>query len=200
MPFKPNLTITNQGSVLGNAENAAWGLDNIGDSRLGFIKKAGYAPVIASSSGAPIVFSQTNQSGIFTNISGATLTERMRINSDGNVGIGTTDPGSFKLAVNGKTWSTEVQVAVNRPPDYVFEPTYDLKPLAEIETYIKENKHLPEVPSAKEMEANGVQLGEMNMLLLKKVEELTLYLIDMKEENEQMKKEIKEIRETKRGK
>jgi hypothetical protein len=112
----------------------------------------------------------------------------------GNVGIGTTDPGSFKLAVNGKTWSTEVQVAVTRPPDYVFEPTYDLKPLAEIETYIKENKHLPEVPSAKEMEKNGVQLGEMNMLLLKKVEELTLYVIEQQKENTKQADEIKELK------
>jgi hypothetical protein len=114
--------------------------------------------------------------------------ERMRINSNGSVGIGTTDPGSFKLAVNGKTWSTEVQVAVTRPPDYVFEPTYDLKPLSEIETYIKENKHLPEVPSAKEMEKNGVQLGEMNMLLLKKVEELTLYVIEHQKQITDLKK------------
>ena len=113
--------------------------------------------------------------------------ERMRINSNGNVGIGITDPGSFKLAVNGKTWSTEVQVAVSRPPDYVFEPTYDLKQLAEIETYIKENKHLPEVPSAKEMEKNGVQLGEMNMLLLRKIEELTLYILDQNKEIEKLK-------------
>jgi hypothetical protein len=114
--------------------------------------------------------------------------------SNGNVGIGTTDPGSFKLAVNGKTWSTEVQVAVNRPPDYVFEPTYDLKPLAEIETYIKENKHLPEVPSATEMEKNGVQLGEMNMLLLKKVEELTLYVIELKKRDEAQQKEIEQLK------
>jgi hypothetical protein len=104
---------------------------------------------------------------------------------DGNVGIGTTTPGSFKLAVEGKIWAKEVQVALTNPgPDYVFEPTYNLKPLSEIETYIKANKHLPEVPSAKEMEANGVQLGEMNMLLLKKVEELTLYVIELKKENE----------------
>ena len=108
----------------------------------------------------------------------------------GNVGIGTTTPGSFKLAVNGKIWGTEVQVALSNPgPDYVFEPTYDLKPLSEIETYIKENKHLPEVPSAKEMEANGVQLGEMNMLLLKKVEELTLHLIEQNRKLDEMKKE-----------
>jgi hypothetical protein len=120
--------------------------------------------------------------------------DRLFIQNNGNVGIGTTDPGSFKLAVNGKTWSTEVQVAVTRPPDYVFEPTYDLKPLAEIETYIKENKHLPEVPSAKEMEKNGVQLGEMNMLLLKKVEELTLYVIEQQKENTKQADEIKELK------
>ncbi|MCE2896092.1 MAG: hypothetical protein LW721_16800 [Flammeovirgaceae bacterium] len=112
----------------------------------------------------------------------------------GNVGIGTINPGSFKLAVEGKIWAKEVQVALTNPgPDYVFEPTYDLKPLAEIETYIKENKHLPEVPSAKEMEKNGVQLGEMNMLLLKKVEELTLHLIELKKQNEELKNRVEKI-------
>ncbi|MCE2896090.1 MAG: hypothetical protein LW721_16790 [Flammeovirgaceae bacterium] len=117
----------------------------------------------------------------------------LRVTS-GNVGIGTTNPGSFKLAVEGKIWAKEVQVALTNPgPDYVFEPTYNLKPLAEIETYIKENKHLPEVPSAKEMEANGVQLGEMNMLLLKKVEELTLYVIELK-------KEVAELKENQKSK
>ena len=114
-------------------------------------------------------------------------TERLRINSFGNVGIGTTDPGSFKLAVNGKTWTTEVQVAVSKPPDYVFEPTYHLSPLDSIKTYIDKNKHLPEVPSAKEMEKNGVNLGEMNMLLLKKIEELTLYVIELKKEVNELK-------------
>jgi hypothetical protein len=69
--------------------------------------------------------------------------------------------------------------------------------LAEIETYIKENKHLPEVPSAKEMEKNGVQLGEMNMLLLKKVEELTLYVIEQNKEIKELKNEIKELKNNK---
>ncbi|MFN5432736.1 MAG: hypothetical protein ACK498_18500, partial [Cyclobacteriaceae bacterium] len=112
----------------------------------------------------------------------------------GNVGIGTTNPQQ-KLHVKGTVYSTEVKVdlAAGTGPDYVFEPTYDLKPLAEIETYIKENKHLPEVPSAKEMEANGVQLGEMNMLLLKKVEELTLYVIELK-------KEVAELKENQKSK
>jgi hypothetical protein len=116
------------------------------------------------------------------------------IDGAGNVGIGTTDPKSFKLAVEGKIWAKEVQVALtNHGPDYVFEPTYHLKPLTEIETYIKENKHLPEVPSAKEMEKNGVQLGEMNMLLLKKVEELTLWVIELKKENIEAKEMNKQL-------
>lgn len=98
---------------------------------------------------------------------------------DGNVGIGTTNPGSFKLAVDGKVWAKEVQVALTNPgPDYVFEKDYNLMRLEETKAYIDANKHLPGVPSAKEMEKNGVQLGEMNMMLLKKVEELTLYLIE----------------------
>jgi len=81
----------------------------------------------------------------------------------------------------------EVKVDLSVPgPDYVFDNDYNLLSLEEIKTYIDKNKHLPEVPSAKEMEANGVNLGEMNMLLLKKIEELTLYVIELKSENEKL--------------
>jgi Phage T4 tail fibre len=118
---------------------------------------------------------------------------KMTIRSSGDVGIGTVSPDA-KLAVKGTIHAQEVRVDLSVPgPDYVFEPTYDLKPLAEIEAYIKENKHLPEVPSAKEMEKNGVQLGEMNMLLLKKVEELTLYVIELKKQNEGFQKRIVQL-------
>jgi len=95
----------------------------------------------------------------------------------GDVGIGTSTPDS-KLTVNGTIHSKEVKVDLAVPaPDYVFEKDYKLPSLEEIKTYIDKNKHLPEVPSAIEMEMNGVQLGEMNMMLLKKIEELTLYVI-----------------------
>jgi hypothetical protein len=112
------------------------------------------------------------------------------INGNGNVGIGTISPDA-KLAVKGTIHTQEVKVDLSVPgPDYVFEPTYNLKPLAEIEAYIKENKHLPEVPSAKVMEKNGVQLGEMNMLLLKKVEELTLYIIEQSKRIEALENKL----------
>lgn len=134
-------------------------------------------------------YGEGNRLGFFWN-DGTSYYDYFTITTAGNVGIGTTNPGSFKLAVEGKIYGKEVQVALNNPgPDYVFEPTYNLPTLAETEAYIKANKHLPEVPSAKEMEANGINLGEMNMLLLKKIEELTLYVIEIRRENEDVRNE-----------
>jgi hypothetical protein len=102
------------------------------------------------------------------------------------VGIGTTiaaiaaNAPNYKLAVAGTIGAKEVVVEVvsGMWPDYVFEKDYPLAPLDSVAAFVKANKHLPEVPSATEVENNGVQLGEMNMLLLKKIEELTLYVID----------------------
>lgn len=106
----------------------------------------------------------------------------------GNLGIGTIFPDA-KLAVKGTIHSQEVKVDMlgSMVPDYVFSNNYQLPTLTEVKTYIDQHKHLPEVPSAKEMEANGVNLGEMNMLLLKKIEELTLYVIELKREMNDLK-------------
>jgi hypothetical protein len=121
-------------------------------------------------------------------------TEHMRISQNGSVGIGTTTPGSYKLAVAGKIAATgEVKVFVDGTttfPDYVFDPSYKLPSLEETEKYVKENHHLPEVPTAADIAKDGMSLNEMNIILLKKVEELTLHLIEMK-------KEIKELKERK---
>lgn len=105
----------------------------------------------------------------------------------GKVGIGTTIPDEA-LAVKGKIHAQEVKVDMSVPgPDYVFEQNYALLSLVDLSKYIQENKHLPEVPSAKEMEQNGVNLGNMNLLLLKKVEELTLYVIELEKEVRELK-------------
>ena len=74
--------------------------------------------------------------------------------------------------------------------DHVFEPNYNLRPLSDLEQYINQNYRLPEIPSAKEVETNGVNLGEMNAILIQKVEELTLYILDLQ-------KQIDELKQTK---
>ncbi|MFC7526821.1 hypothetical protein ACFQRK_22885 [Parapedobacter sp. GCM10030251] len=111
----------------------------------------------------------------------------------GNVGIGTTDPQA-KLVVNGNILAKEVKVKTDiTVPDYVFEPDYELPTLQEVEAYIKEHKHLPEIPSAKDIEMEGLNLAEMNLLLLKKVEELTLHLIEKDHENRQLKERFTSV-------
>ncbi|MEP1093747.1 MAG: hypothetical protein ABJG78_01480 [Cyclobacteriaceae bacterium] len=110
--------------------------------------------------------------------------------TNGNIGIGTTDPLS-KLTVDGNVRATEVKVLADiSVPDYVFEPGYELRTLKETKEYISENKHLPEIPSATEIGENGIDLGDMNMRLLKKIEELTLYQIELLERLEKVEKKI----------
>ncbi|MGJ1364227.1 hypothetical protein [Sphingobacterium spiritivorum] len=97
--------------------------------------------------------------------------------SNGNLGIGTTTPRE-KLSVNGNIRAKEIKVETANWPDYVFEEDYQLTPLPEIETFIKTNKHLPDIPSAQKIAEEGLSVGEMNKLMMKKIEELTLYLIE----------------------
>ncbi|GMN06251.1 hypothetical protein MTsPCn5_16400 [Croceitalea sp. MTPC5] len=104
---------------------------------------------------------------------------------NGNVGIGTNAPDS-KLAVNGDIHAKEVKVDLIGWPDYVFKKDYDLPALEEVEKHIKEKGHLINMPSAKEVEENGVQLGEMNKLLLEKIEELTLYTLKQEQKIQEL--------------
>jgi hypothetical protein len=116
----------------------------------------------------------------------------MEFNRDqGTVGMGHAPVSGYTLAVAGKTLTDEVNVKVTSTWDKVFEKEYSLPALESVKIFIDQNKHLPEVPSAKEMEANGINLSEMNMLLLKKVEELTLYVIEQQKEIDGLKSKIK---------
>lgn len=110
----------------------------------------------------------------------------------GKVSIGTLeDDPDFHLSVVGKIHSTGIQVDLTVPaPDYVFETTYDLKSLREVEAFIKANGHLPDIPPGKRMEEQGVDLLALNMQLLEKVEELTLHLIEQDKLLKQLKLEL----------
>ncbi|MCV9387483.1 hypothetical protein [Reichenbachiella ulvae] len=112
--------------------------------------------------------------------------EKLMSLSQGSNGLGL-------LTIKGHLHSREVKVAINAGPDYVFESDYELRSLLDTKKFIEDNKHLPEVPSAKEMEASGVELGQMNMLLLKKIEELTLYQIELLERLEHAEEKIQEL-------
>lgn len=113
--------------------------------------------------------------------------------STGNIGIGTMSfidgADTYKLSVEGKIRAHAIKVYTDWA-DYVFEDTYKLPSLEEVEKHIKENGHLKDIPSATEVENNGIELGEMNKLLLQKIEELTLYIIELKKDVDELQTKI----------
>lgn len=117
--------------------------------------------------------------------------------SNGQIDIGTTTiPTDYKMAIAGNVIAEKVKVKKQSSgwPDYVFSPEYKLTSLEEVEQFTKKNSHLPEIPSAKEIEKEGQDLGDMNRLLLKKVEELTLYMIEQNKNMIQQSNEIKALK------
>jgi len=126
------------------------------------------------------------------------------LRDDGKIGMGVTDDpgdgnfcatafnGNYRLYVNGGILTTKVKVANYCSAswaDYVLAPDYELPALADVETYIKENNHLPNVPSAITIEKEGLDLADMQSKQMAKIEELTLYMIDMKKEIDELKKQ-----------
>jgi hypothetical protein len=121
------------------------------------------------------------------------LTQAMRILPNGNVGIGTTNP-TYPLSVNGIIQAKEVFVNSGWS-DYVFAPAYHLRDLHEVSAYIQQNHHLPEIPSAAEVQEKGVSLGDMQAKLLAKVEELTLHMIKAEERSDRLEKQNQQLRD-----
>ncbi len=110
--------------------------------------------------------------------------------TSGNVGIGTNALADYGLAVNDKVRAREIRVDNDNWADYVFNKNYNLPTLEEVQKHIQEKGHLPNIPSTKEVKANGIELGEMNKLLLEKIEELTLYILEQEKRIETLETKI----------
>lgn len=120
--------------------------------------------------------------------------ERLRVTTDGKVGIGTTSPESM-LSINGKVESEEVQVKLN-VADYVFNDNYKILSIEELETYIKENKVLPNIQTQKDVNENRglVKIGELSISLMEKVEELTIHIIELNKRIKFLENKIETIK------
>lgn len=184
----------------------------------------GLTVMTGQTSDGRIVFSGTSSSGkisseFYHNWTGLTF-EALRYNfTKGNVGIGIEDPqaklhvdgaiictGSLDVAdvntdkINSSTIqatqikANDIRMDMNNVADYVFAEDYNLKSLSEVENYVNEHKHLPGVPSAAEMEAEGISVSKMSNILLEKVEELTLHMILLQKENAQLKQEMENMK------
>lgn len=128
-------------------------------------------------------------------------TPSIKVNNDGKVTIGSNvnTPGTYKLYVEQGILTEKVKVAVKNSAnwaDYVFADNYPLSKLTDVETFVKQNKHLPNMPSAEEMVKNGLDVATMDAKLLEKIEELTLYMIQMQKENVRLQKEMDGLKTT----
>lgn len=140
-------------------------------------------------SGAAKSFIQQTGSTLFMGVNGGNLRldgTQVAIGADLNTATG------YKLAVSGKVICEELKVSLTGNwPDYVFESKYKLPSLAELKKFIEVNKHLPNIPSAKEVEENGISVGDMQKRMMEKIEELTLYVIELQQQVNALKKEKK---------
>ena len=146
--------------------------------------------IMARSNGAPSQLYLQNEGGNVTIGDPTYFNSSHKLGVEGNMVVTgglrigtTTSPGGYKLAVDGKAICTELIVrTVPNWPDYVFAGDHKLTSLDEVEEFIKKNNHLPGIPSAKTIEANGISVGEMQKMQMEKIEELTLYIIELKKE------------------
>ncbi len=131
---------------------------------------------------------------LFTHYDGTQWIDRMVLTGDGRLGIdlpGSAEPcADCTLDVNGKIRAGEIIVEIAAWPDYVFDNDYKLLPLSEVEAFIKQNGHLPKLPTAEQAGSNGIALGELTKTMLEKIEELTLHQIQLEKKNKDLANQL----------
>ncbi len=166
-----------------NSDPSGW------DNQIRFYNTNGLRHLIADDFGSGKLIIQSTNNPTTGSVGIIEIKSKVQI---GNVST----PSGYNLYVEQGILAERVKVAIKSTgdwADYVFEENYKLKPLTEVEKFIKKNKHLPNVPSANEMIKEGNDLAKTDALLLQKIEELTLYVIELKKENDLMKKEIQAL-------
>lgn len=141
-----------------------------------------YTPLLVTGTGALTI--SNNQGTTF------------KLEESGKLTLFSEGSQTFRVETNGTIRARHAKIDLDTWADYVFEPTYRLRPLSEIETYVKTEKHLPGIPSEEELIEEGMDVTEMNRLLMEKVEELTLYLIEQNKKDAQLEAEIAELKAT----
>lgn len=159
---------------------------------------AGNGNVAGSTNVNRLRFGGSDANATYFTIQGPGNIDYLTINN-GNVGVSTTDTKGYKFAVNGSAIFTKAVVkSYSNWPDYVFNEDYSLTKLDSLENFLKIHKHLPDIPSATEVAQNGIDIGANQGVLLQKIEELTLYIINQNKEIELLKSEMKELQKQKR--
>jgi hypothetical protein len=175
-----------------NTLNVGYNIDGIAD---GWINYRGYSDGFTQSRNFNI---GNGKSGVIAWFDGVNNRVSINNNQVANYTLDVNGTGHFSGALtgysasfNGTVHSKKIIVTQNNLPDYVFDSSYTLIPLSQVEQYIKSNKHLPDVPSAKEVANKGMDVGDNQALLLKKIEELTLYIINQEKRIKQLEEKIK---------
>ncbi|MGE8526915.1 hypothetical protein [Chryseobacterium rhizosphaerae] len=217
------LTVSSSGNVaIGTSDYPQYRLQvndgmitsKIADANVSSTNKVGYLINELGGDVFEVSFARDNQGTVNMKtfldrplVIGTNNTERMRIAANGNVGIGSKNPDA-PLTVKGLIHAEEIKVDLNVPADYVFQkyytgasslkPEYTIPTLEDVEKFTKENNHLPHIPSAKEIQEKGLNVGEMSNLLLQKIEELTLYTIEQNKLIKEQQKRIEALEQAKK--